>query len=398
MDLEKNKQRIEILAAEIEELKNGGGGGDLSAYLTKEEASSTYETQTSASSALALKADKSTTYTKTEVDEAIAAAAGGDVVVDGNNVKTKNAGLGKGILIGNQAGFNSTAAYNDQIAIGTRAGITNPSSGNWPIAIGYQASGKSNDIVIGSGAANEGNGTLNTLVGTYAKAKGTGGISIGYLSSAGDSCTTVGYDSGGLNVIRGIYVGGGCKPKFPTDTGTGQIAIGDVVLATGDNAMGFGRQLRVNTNQVVLGKFNVESNTQNCLIIGNGTDDSNRSNLIEITTPFKVSTAGIEVNGTPYGQTATSTATLPSAGTGTTFDTGIEWSYIQTKNDFILDSEGSQIKFRYGFTKGSKLHYFGYILDSDSTTRIAHLELGAPTGSGTTALATLISSGAIPTT
>jgi hypothetical protein len=81
MDLEKNKQRLEILATEIEELKNsggGGGGGDLSNYLTKAEASSTYETQSAASSALELKADKATTYTKTEVDNAIA-AAGGDL-------------------------------------------------------------------------------------------------------------------------------------------------------------------------------------------------------------------------------------------------------------------------------------------------------------------------------
>lgn len=124
------KQRVEIISSDLEALKveveQGGGGGDLSAYLTKDEASSTYETQTAASSALALKADKSTTYTKTEVDEAIASAGGGDVIVDGENVKTKNAGLGKGILIGNQAGFNSTATDNPQIAIGVRAGIAYP--------------------------------------------------------------------------------------------------------------------------------------------------------------------------------------------------------------------------------------------------------------------------------
>ena len=34
MDLEKNKQRLEILAAEIEELKrNGGGGGTVAKYI-----------------------------------------------------------------------------------------------------------------------------------------------------------------------------------------------------------------------------------------------------------------------------------------------------------------------------------------------------------------------------
>lgn len=337
------KQRVEIISSDLDALKAEveQGGGDLSAYLTKEEASSTYETQTSATEALALKADKSTTYTKTEVDDAIAAAAGGDVIVDGDNVKTKNAGLGKGILIGNQAGFNSTAFDNPQIAIGTRARITNPYGGAYPIAIGYQAQGRGNGIIIGNDSKDNGDG-INA----------DKSIILGWKSNA----------TSNDNVILGHHL---------TATANGQI---------------------------ILGRFNEASNTQNCFIVGNGTDETNRSNMIEITTPLKVSTAGIEVNGTPYGQTATSTATLPSAGTGTTFDTGIEWTYIQTKNDFILDSEGSQIKFRYGFTKGSYVHYFGYILDSLGVVQIAHLELGAPTGSGTTALATWISSGAIPTT
>lgn len=68
-------QRVELLAKEIEALEQsgggGGGGGDLSAYLTKAEASSTYETQSAATASLSQKADKSTTYTKTEVDRAI---------------------------------------------------------------------------------------------------------------------------------------------------------------------------------------------------------------------------------------------------------------------------------------------------------------------------------------
>lgn len=67
-------QRVELLAKEVEKLGEGGGG-DLSAYLTKTEASNTYETQSAASAALALKADKSTTYTKSETDSAIETGA-----------------------------------------------------------------------------------------------------------------------------------------------------------------------------------------------------------------------------------------------------------------------------------------------------------------------------------
>lgn len=81
MDLEKNKQRLEILAAEVEELKNngGGGGGTVDAY-TKAEADNKFAektnvyTKTEADNKFA---EKATTYTKTEVDEAIAAAGGG---------------------------------------------------------------------------------------------------------------------------------------------------------------------------------------------------------------------------------------------------------------------------------------------------------------------------------
>lgn len=332
------KQRVEIISSDLDALKaeveQGGGGGDLSAYLTKEEASSTYETQTSASSALALKADKATTYTKTEVDEAIA-AAGGDVIVSGDSVIAKNAAQDKyGILFGTNAGNSNN--IQPQIAIGTRATAVDASYGMWPIAMGYQAKSKNSGIVIGS---------------------------------------------------------------YSVDDGGNSIILGWRSRATSSNNLMLGYYLKATANgQVILGKFNEESNIQNCFIVGNGTDDNARSNLIEITTPLKITTAGIEVNGTPYGQTATSTTALPSAGTGTTFDTGIEWTYIQTKNDFILDSEVSQTKFRYGFTKGSYIHYFGYVLDSNSEVQIVHLELGAPTGSGTTALATWISSGAIPTT
>lgn len=136
MDLEKNKQRLEIMAAELEELKNGGGGA-TDAY-TKEEADDKF-------------AEKATTYTKTEVDEAIASAGGGDVIVDGDNVKTKNANANaRGILIGNNAGFNALPRSEDQIAIGTRAGALSVSSNHPPIAIGYQAQAREGGIVIGA--------------------------------------------------------------------------------------------------------------------------------------------------------------------------------------------------------------------------------------------------------
>lgn len=58
MDLEKNKQRLEILAAELEELKRNGGGGTSDSY-TKEEADDKF-------------AEKTNVYTKTEADNKFA--------------------------------------------------------------------------------------------------------------------------------------------------------------------------------------------------------------------------------------------------------------------------------------------------------------------------------------
>lgn len=205
MDLEKNKQRIEILAAEVEQLKNSGGGETVDAY-TKEEADDKF-------------AEKATTYTKTEVDEAIASAAGGDVIVDGDNVKTKNAFASAiGILIGNQAG---SGYKNYQIAIGTRASATNPASANWPIAIGYQAKANGSGIVIGSNSNDNGSNTS-----LYKS------VILGWNSTANSH----------NNVILGHHL-----------------------TAAADN-------------QVILGHGNETSNTPGCFIVGNG-NNSARSNL-----------------------------------------------------------------------------------------------------------------------
>lgn len=58
MDLEKNKQRLEILATQVEELKNSGGGETVDAY-TKAEADDKF-------------AEKTNVYTKTEADNKFA--------------------------------------------------------------------------------------------------------------------------------------------------------------------------------------------------------------------------------------------------------------------------------------------------------------------------------------
>ena len=186
MDLEKNKQRLEILAAEVEELKNnGGGGGTVDAY-TKAEADNKFAektnvyTKTEADNKFA---EKTTTYTKTEVDEAIASAAGGDVIVSGDNVKTINATAGRnGILIGNGAGFNPGA--DSQIAIGVRSGANSPY--NFPISIGYQAKAYKSGITIGSYSADNatGNAFSSVILGWNSTANSSNDVILGHHLNA----------------------------------------------------------------------------------------------------------------------------------------------------------------------------------------------------------------------
>lgn len=370
MDLEKNKQRIEILAAEIEELKNGGGGGgDLSAYLTKDEASSTYETQSAASSALALKADKSTTYTKTEVDEAIA-AAGGDLDLTPIAITLDN-----GLF------------PEDKLSVIQK---------HLPISING-----TNLIFIGS------SGSTGYIYGSFYGYTLEDGLAIQKVYIINSTSRSV--KSWGVGGNVGNFVEIVCGQNFSKylfapsrwqqSTNTNGKPVNLWTSANLNNVYTIG--LYYCTSAVAATLTNCPTTNAFILINGNWRNQSGTAQTI-----IEQSGSAIYMRQSLSGswhkfsadvETATSTETLPSAGTGTTFDTGIEWTYIQTKKDFILDSEGTQIKFRYGFTKGSYLHYFGYT-NSPSGIILIHLELGAPTGSGTTALANWISSGAIPTT
>lgn len=410
-------QRVELLAEEVKNLESGGGGGDLSAYLTKEEASSTYETQTGAAATYETQSHASSTYVAKNANPLVIAtytnpdsntndgtaniylgSLNNSLTANNNNVSI---GYGNYIEAGNS--YNNIAIGNgseiEQISLSAgkphnNVAIQGYIKGSNSVAINGQAKYGNNSVAI-KGSTEASNNVA--ISGKMMKA-GLDDISHCVAINTNEDTTRNTSIQGGS---YSTYIGEIRKTLWKSNYCVG---IGHDVFNKDDqtynNVVAIGKDLLPSTsNCVILGSFsNDMSSSGSFFAVGNGTSDANRSNLVEITTPFKVSTTGIEANGAFYTSTASSTETLPIAGTGTTFDTGIEWSYIQTMNDFILDSSGEKIKFRYGFTKGSKLHYFGYILDDVSTTRIVHLELGAPTGSGTTALATWLTSGAIPTT
>lgn len=384
-------QRLELLAEDVKNLENGGGGGDLSAYLTKEEASTTYETQTSASSALALKADKATTYTKTEVDEAIA-SAGGDLDLSP---------VYMGVALSNNVVIPEDKRY----AIEKHLPITFSSSIE-----------TTRETYVFTGSSNNSSNPYSSYY-FYTNSSGQGfkTLSINRGSYMVVFCGKSGYNF--LNYINNSQIRNAMFDPTKWDemyyNGTyypdGKAAS---ISANGDFNSGIGTGngcgLYRASAEVAPTLLNCPTEEAFYLITDKYAEDgvNKYSQTIVENSGARFFKRGKNSDNTWTDwykfsadvETATSTEALPSAGTGTTFDTGIEWTYIQTLNDFILDSGEQKIKFRYGFTKGSFLHYFGYALGSGSIATIVHLSLGAPTGSGTTALAEWVSSGAIPTT
>lgn len=282
MDLEKNKQRLEILAAQIEELKRNGGGGtptesddftpdnitiedggtfpsgsterltkhlpleinDTLYYFLEETGVDYLYGSLPTSGAFptityfrVMKGSFTVEFHQTAIDTAptedsdnlitsggvytaLQSAGGGDVIVSGDNVKTINAVEGvNGILIGNQAGFNSPAA-GYKIAIGIRAGSIRPNG--CPIAIGYQSKSSREGVVIGSQAED---------------------------------------NSASTSSLGSVIIGG-----HSTANSDNNAIVGNYLNATADG-------------QVILGRYNETSNIQNCFIVGNGTSNQARSNL-----------------------------------------------------------------------------------------------------------------------
>ena len=257
------KQRVEIISSDLDALKveveQGGGSSDS---YTKAEADDKF-------------AEKSNVYSKTEADNKFVEQANIPLTISGDIVKTSNATGNQGILIGNQAG-NGNA---EQIAIGVRASTNNIGSGVWPIAIGYQTKAYGNSIAIGSYTGTDvgSSATENVLIGPRIDARGDGySTIIGSQAKGSTSTVSIGKGAGEPYAQASAFVGTGCKA---TNAGSYYTAIGNNNTVSNSNAVAVGHNLTAHGKQVVMGQYNVDSNTQNSFVVGNGADSSNRSNL-----------------------------------------------------------------------------------------------------------------------
>lgn len=221
--------------------------GDLTNYYTK--------TQTN--TLLGGKADTATTYTKTEVDNAITAATSTkqDTLVSGTNIKTINSqsllGSGNIVIQGGSGGGK---------AIEAGRGIS--------ITTGETADTVSFNLPISAGTNNLDNITCcgsNTVSGQYAVSFGDSNTAKSSASATfGRYCTTNNYDN---------------------------FAAGYRVVTKGNQASAFGTYTKTeNDNEHSVGKYNVSNKANgtwgdsgNTLFsVGNGTADNARHNAFEI--------------------------------------------------------------------------------------------------------------------
>jgi hypothetical protein len=150
---------------------------------------------------------------------------------------------------------------------GTKAsGTTSHSEGYYTTASGYAAHSEG-ATTIASGVRSHAEGSVTTANGVYSHAEGQQTTASGVASHAQGAVTIAsGYNShaqGNTTVASGNY---------STASGYGTIAYGDYLTT--------------------MGKFNTTGNTTQLLIIGNGTDNSTRTNALRVSSNGNLNIAG----------------------------------------------------------------------------------------------------------
>lgn len=137
------------------------------------------------------------------------------------------------------------------------------------IANWYVESGRKANTTIGAKSTAE--GEYNTVSGAYGHADGYGNTASGNSASAHGIASTA---SGDCSVADGSYT---------TASGANSSAHGDSTIASGVDSSASGEgTIAGYLHQTAMGRFN-ENKSGNLLEVGNGSDDDNRSNALEVT-------------------------------------------------------------------------------------------------------------------
>lgn len=200
-------------------------------------------------------------------------------------------------------------------------------------------------------------------------------------------------------------------------------ALGTATTAKNNNAVALGNNTKTNMNeQVVLGKFNTESNDA-YLVIGNGTSNSDRKNVVEVKTNGTINTKGdLIVNGSGrintltlgnteinnsgaidvYGNSTTKVFTVDNSGNTNISGTLTVKDDFEIGNDkFSVDSDTGNTEIQGTLDVNSNITTKGNITANKSGTNT--LTLGSATsgssgeikiyGTGTTTVFTVDNSG-----
>ena len=215
------------------------------------------------------------------------------------------------------SGYYSTAMGGATVASGfysTSRGQGTSASGDYSTAMGYktQASGNYSTAIgeetIASatwsttmGLRTEAIGNISTAMGQDTKAIGSASTAMGYNTTASGLSSTAlcnsTISSGNNSVAMGYFTESSGNDSTATGletlaSGASSMSMGIGTVAAGDASVSMG--YHTNTNDVgtlALGIYNIIDTTPNpntftlqntALIIGNGTDDGNRSNAFEV--------------------------------------------------------------------------------------------------------------------
>jgi len=200
--------------------------------------------------------------------------------------------------------FAGAKTFTITVAVGTgnvTSGLNSFASGNNSTASGDNSTA-TGDTVTASAASAHAEGSSTQATNTNSHAEGTGTIASGNISHAeGESTNASGYAShseGSTNTASGDYshVEGQNNTAGSTYShaeGTGTLTSGLAAHAAnvGTTAQGYG-QTAIGSYNVVQGTSGSLVNTDNAFIIGNGTDNTHRSNAFAVTYQGNATLAG----------------------------------------------------------------------------------------------------------
>jgi hypothetical protein len=170
--------------------------------------------------------------------------------------------------------------------------------------------------------------------------------------------------------------------NFSTAFGTGSISYGDYSLVSGEGLIASG------SSQTIFGRYNKRNNTSDAFVIGGGTSDSNRRDILNVSlTNFIVSSSIITLSGSNLIFTGSVSSlggiTAPSF-TGSLLGTS-SWAFNSVTSSFYQETDPIFNRFSSSFaTTGSNTFKLNQIISGSVNITGSLIITGSVTGSSFT--------------